>query len=58
MNANFLESNPIPVKAALAILGVVQEEYRLPLVPPSQKTRDELQRLLYVLELLNPTEAS
>lgn len=58
MNANFLESNPIPVKAALAILGVVQEEYRLPLVPPSQKTRDELQRLLYVLQLLNPTEAS
>jgi 4-hydroxy-tetrahydrodipicolinate synthase len=58
MNANFLESNPIPVKAALAILGVIQEEYRLPLVPPAQKTRDELHRLLYVLQLLNPTVTS
>jgi 4-hydroxy-tetrahydrodipicolinate synthase len=58
MNANFLESNPIPVKAALAILGVVEEEYRLPLVPPSQRTRDELHRLLYMLQLLNTSETS
>lgn len=54
MQANFLESNPIPVKGAVALLGLITETYRLPLVSPSQKTRNELQRLLYVLGLLKP----
>jgi 4-hydroxy-tetrahydrodipicolinate synthase len=35
----FLETNPIPVKAALAMMGLVEEEYRLPLVPMSLKNR-------------------
>src|SRR5262249_51741700 len=34
MNANFVESNPIPVKASLALLGLCEEVYRLPMVPP------------------------
>ncbi len=53
MQANFLESNPIPVKAAVAMLGHITESYRLPLVPPNQKTRNELQRLLAELGLLS-----
>ena len=35
----FLETNPVPVKAALAMLGQIQEEYRLPLVPMHPKNR-------------------
>jgi 4-hydroxy-tetrahydrodipicolinate synthase len=42
----FIETNPVPVKAALAMLGVVQEEYRLPLVPMSAKNRDTLRNTL------------
>jgi 4-hydroxy-tetrahydrodipicolinate synthase len=56
MQANFLESNPIPVKGAMALMGLVAENYRLPLVPPTQKTRSELQRILYGLGLLGPEE--
>ncbi|SPE51842.1 4-hydroxy-tetrahydrodipicolinate synthase [Verrucomicrobia bacterium] len=39
----FLETNPVPVKAALAMLGQIKEEYRLPLVPMSPKNRQTLQ---------------
>jgi 4-hydroxy-tetrahydrodipicolinate synthase len=38
----FIEANPIPVKAALAMLGRVAEEYRLPLVPMAPKNREAL----------------
>ena len=34
MSANFVESNPIPVKAAMAAMGLLEEVYRLPMVPP------------------------
>ena len=39
MSANFVESNPIPVKAAMAAMGLLQEIYRLPMVPPSDASR-------------------
>ena len=39
----FVETNPIPVKAALAMMGVIAEEYRLPLVPMNPKNRETLQ---------------
>jgi len=39
----FIETNPIPVKAGLAMMGLIQEEYRLPLVPMSAKNRETLQ---------------
>lgn len=42
----FLESNPIPVKAAMAMLGMIEEEYRLPLCPVSDKTRAVLKATL------------
>jgi 4-hydroxy-tetrahydrodipicolinate synthase len=38
----FIETNPVPVKAALAMLGLIEEEYRLPLVPMSAANRDKL----------------
>jgi 4-hydroxy-tetrahydrodipicolinate synthase len=38
----FIESNPIPVKAALAMMGQIEEEYRLPLVPMSANNRETL----------------
>lgn len=42
----FLESNPGPVKAALAMLGQIQEEYRLPLAPLAAKNRAALKKTL------------
>jgi 4-hydroxy-tetrahydrodipicolinate synthase len=38
----FIETNPIPVKAALAMMGRVEDEYRLPLVPMSAKNKEVL----------------
>lgn len=38
----FIETNPIPVKAALAMLGQIEEEYRLPLVPMNGQNRETL----------------
>jgi 4-hydroxy-tetrahydrodipicolinate synthase len=38
----FVETNPVPVKAALAMLGQIEEEYRLPLVPLMAKNREVL----------------
>ena len=35
MQVNFVESNPIPVKAAMAAMGLLEEVYRLPMVPPT-----------------------
>lgn len=49
--ANFLESNPIPVKCVLAIMGRIEEYYRLPLVPASASTRAALDRLAAELGL-------
>jgi 4-hydroxy-tetrahydrodipicolinate synthase len=38
----FIETNPVPVKAALAMLGHIQEHYRLPLTPMAAKNREVL----------------
>lgn len=38
----FIETNPVPVKAAMAMLGDIEEEYRLPLVPMSSRNREVL----------------
>ncbi|HUM05892.1 MAG TPA: 4-hydroxy-tetrahydrodipicolinate synthase [Terriglobales bacterium] len=45
MQANFLESNPLPVKAVLAMMGKVEEVYRLPLLPMRRDTRSKLQKI-------------
>ncbi len=44
--ALFTETNPIPIKAALAMLGEIEEEYRLPLAPMASKNREMLKRTL------------
>jgi 4-hydroxy-tetrahydrodipicolinate synthase len=44
--AMFIESNPIPVKAALAMIGMIEEVYRLPLVPMSKANRAKLEQVL------------
>jgi 4-hydroxy-tetrahydrodipicolinate synthase len=51
MSINFAESNPIPVKSAMAALGLLEEVYRLPMVPPRPATRD---RIVATLEALRP----
>jgi 4-hydroxy-tetrahydrodipicolinate synthase len=48
----FIETNPIPVKAALAMMGVMEETYRLPLVPMSDSNRTQLRRTLQALGLV------
>jgi 4-hydroxy-tetrahydrodipicolinate synthase len=48
----FLETNPIPVKAALAMQGHIEETYRLPLVPMADTTKAQLRKTLQSLKLL------
>ncbi len=45
MQANFIESNPIPVKAVLAMMGRVEEVYRLPLCPMKKENRAKLEKI-------------
>ncbi|HEV2426099.1 MAG TPA: 4-hydroxy-tetrahydrodipicolinate synthase [Terriglobia bacterium] len=52
MQINFIESNPIPVKAALAMMGMVEEVYRLPLVPLKAENRAKLEKVLEAQGLL------
>jgi 4-hydroxy-tetrahydrodipicolinate synthase len=52
IQVNFAESNPIPCKAAMAAMGLIEEHYRLPLVPPTQATRDKVLRVLQQLKML------
>lgn len=51
MRALFLESNPIPVKAAMARLGFCVDELRMPLLPMSSGPRAELERILDSVDL-------
>jgi 4-hydroxy-tetrahydrodipicolinate synthase len=46
MQVNFVESSPIPVKAAMAMMGLLEEVYRLPLVPPAQASRERIGTVL------------
>lgn len=52
MLVNFIESNPIPVKAALAMMGLCDEVYRLPMVPPTEASRGKIRQTLADLGLL------
>ncbi len=52
MRINFIESSPIPVKAALAMMGKIQEVYRLPLVRISDGARAKLSAVLSQLDLI------
>ena len=52
IQANFIEANPIPVKAAMAAMGLIEEIYRLPLVSPGSASRDRIMKVLQDLKLL------
>ena len=52
MLINFVEANPIPVKAAMAAMGLLEEVYRLPLVPPRPAAREKIVNVLKELGLL------
>jgi 4-hydroxy-tetrahydrodipicolinate synthase len=52
LQVNFCEANPIPIKAAMAAMGLLEEAYRLPLVPPSPAARDKVMKVLQELKLL------
>jgi 4-hydroxy-tetrahydrodipicolinate synthase len=56
MQVNFFESNPVPVKAAMAAMGLMNEVYRLPMTSPQTKTRDNIVRILRDLKLNTETE--
>ena len=58
MQVNFIETNPIPVKAALAMMGMIEEVYRLPLVPMKPENRAKLEKVLAVQGLLQAQKAA
>ena len=58
MQVNFIESNPGPVKAVLAMMGRIEEVYRLPLVPMKKDTRAKLEKVVSELGLLERQGAS
>jgi 4-hydroxy-tetrahydrodipicolinate synthase len=52
IQVNFVETNPIPCKAAMAAMGLLEENYRLPMVPPSGATRNKVVQVLQNLKML------
>jgi 4-hydroxy-tetrahydrodipicolinate synthase len=58
MQANFIESSPMPVKAVLAMMGKVEEVYRLPLVPMRKDTRSKLQKIATEAGLISKSAAA
>jgi len=52
MQINFIESNPVPVKAAMAAMGLLEERYRLPMCPPKPESREKIVKVLKDLGVL------
>jgi 4-hydroxy-tetrahydrodipicolinate synthase len=50
--AMFIETNPIPIKAAMAMKGLIQETYRLPMCALTPKNRESLQATLREMKVL------
>ncbi|MCS7315443.1 MAG: 4-hydroxy-tetrahydrodipicolinate synthase [Bryobacterales bacterium] len=57
MEVNFIESNPIPVKAAMALMGLLEPVWRLPLTPPKPENLGRIERVLAELGLLEARPA-
>ena len=58
MQINFIESNPVPVKAAMAAMGLLEEVYRLPLTSPRPESKEKILTVLNDLKLVgNPAYA-
>jgi hypothetical protein len=58
MQANFIESSPLPVKAVLAMMGKIEEVYRLPLLPMRRDTRSRLQKIATEVGLISKPAAA
>ncbi|WP_396626118.1 4-hydroxy-tetrahydrodipicolinate synthase [Luteitalea sp.] len=58
LQANFLESNPGPVKAVMALAGLLDPVYRLPMVEPTSATLQTLRRIALDLGLLAETASA
>jgi len=58
MDVNFVEANPIPVKFAMAAMGLLEPVWRLPMCPPSEASAQKIRTVLESLELLKPAHAS
>lgn len=52
MEINFIESNPIPVKTALELMGKIEANFRLPLTPMSERNKETLEKTLKQLSLI------
>ena len=52
MEVNFIESSPGPVKAAMAIMGLLEENFRLPMVPITEKSRERVREVIAELGLI------
>jgi 4-hydroxy-tetrahydrodipicolinate synthase len=55
MQVNFVESNPVPVKAAMAAMGLINEVYRLPMCSPRPESKEKILGVLRELGLLKDT---
>jgi 4-hydroxy-tetrahydrodipicolinate synthase len=58
MQVNFVEGNPVPVKAAMAAMGLLEEVYRLPMCPPRPESKEKILRVLKEMDLLGPADLS
>ncbi len=58
MEVNFIESSPGPVKAAMAMMGLLEENFRLPLVPITEKSRGKIREVLNELGVMETTHAA
>lgn len=58
MEINFVESNPIPVKAAMAEMNLLEPVWRLPLVPPKAENRAKIRAVLESLKLIEHAHAA
>jgi 4-hydroxy-tetrahydrodipicolinate synthase len=58
MQANFLESNPMPVKCVLAMMGRIEENYRLPMLRVKPETKSRLEKIAKDVGLLQPVGAA
>jgi len=55
MEVNFIESSPGPVKSAMAMMGLLEENFRLPLVPITDNSRDKVREVITELGLMSET---
>jgi 4-hydroxy-tetrahydrodipicolinate synthase len=58
MEINFIESSPGPVKAAMAMMGLLEENLRLPLVPIQEQSRARIRKVIAELGLLESVHAT